>query len=112
MALRTMGGICALAAAVLIPAQPTLAVERHVPGMYPTIQAAIDACVDGDEVIIAPASYTGAGNRDIDFLGKAIVVRSTDPSDPNVIAATIINCGGTEADPHRGFCFQNGTDTS
>jgi len=49
--------------------------EIHVPRDYPTIQAAVNAAVDGDEVIVAPGTYTGEGNRDIDFLGKAITVR-------------------------------------
>lgn len=66
--------------------------RRLVPGAYATIQAAIDAAVEGDVVIISPGSYKGPGNRDVDFKGKAITVRSTDPEDPNVVAATIIDC--------------------
>jgi len=86
-----------------------LAVERWVPSPnYPTIQSAIDACSAGDEVIIEPNTYTGDGNRDLDFGGRAITVRSTDPDDPNVVAATVIDCGGTEADRHRGFHFYSG----
>jgi len=80
---------------------------RLVPDEYATIQDAIDACVDGDVVIIAPDTYTGDGNRDIDFGGKAITVRSIDPNDPNTVAATIIDCNGTEEEPHRGFYFHN-----
>ncbi len=82
------------------------ATELHVPASYPTIQAAIDAAVAGDEVVIAPGTYTGDGNRDLDYGGKAITVRSTDPNDPNVVAATVINCQGTPTEPHRGFIFQ------
>jgi len=73
--------------------------------VHPTIQAAIDAVNEGDEVILAPSTFTGAGNRDLRFNGKAVTVRGTDPNDANVVAATVIDCGGSEADPHRGFIF-------
>jgi serine protease AprX len=72
-----------------------------------TIQEAIDAAEDGDTVIIEPGYYTGNGNRDLDFKGKAITVRSVDPNDPDVVASTIIVCQGSESEPHRGFYFHN-----
>jgi len=90
-------------------------VERHVPSPdYPTIQSAIDGCSDGDVVIIAPGTYGGVGNRDLDYSNglpagqtRAITVRGEDPDDPNVVAATVIDCEGAETDPHRGFYFHN-----
>jgi len=89
------------------------AATRHVPAEYPTIQSAINDCNHGDTVIVEPNTYTGPGNRDIDFKGLAITVRSTDPCDPDVVAATVIYCNGTESEPHRGFYFHNGeTQTS
>ncbi len=81
------------------------AVERHVPGEYATIQAAIDASSITDTVIVAPGVYTGTGNRDIQFRGKVITVRSVDPWDPNIVAGTVIDCQGSPSETHRGFYF-------
>jgi len=83
-----------------------------VPFPYPTIQDAIDAASDGDTVVVHPGTYTGAGNRDLDFNGLAITVRSGDPDEDSVVAATIINCAGSAASPHRAFIFQSGEDTN
>ena len=88
------------------------ATERLVPDQYETIQAAIDDCDDGDVVMLAPGTYTGDGNRDIDFHGKAITVRSTDPNNPDIVATTIIDCNGTHEHPHRGFYFHSREDAS
>jgi hypothetical protein len=48
----------------------------HVPGHYATIQAAVDAASNGEVVVLADGTYTGAGNRNITAQGKALVVRS------------------------------------
>ncbi len=101
-----------IAIAGLLISSSAAAVERHVPSAYPTIQSAIDASEDGDEVVIAPGTYRGEGNRDLDYAGRAITVRSTDPNDPTLVAATVIDCQGTEEDPHRGFHFHSGEDAN
>ena len=79
---------------------------------YPSIQAAIDAAVGGDVIILAPGTFGGDGNRDLDFKGKAITLCSTDPNDPNIVAATIIDCNGSEGHCHRGFYFHSGEDAN
>ena len=70
---------------------------------YATIQAAITAASAGDVVIVADGTYTGAGNRDIDFNGKALLLRSE-----NGAANCTIDCEGTSSEHHRGFIFQKG----
>ena len=82
-----------------------ITVDDDGPADFATIQAAIDDANNSDVVIVAEGTYRGLGNRDIDFKGKAITVRSKDPNDPGVVERTVIDCQGTEKDPHRGFYF-------
>ena len=74
------------------PVADVIFVYPNGTGHYPTIQAAINAATDGVEVVLMPGTYTGEGNRDLNFGGKAITVMSTDPQDPTTVAATIIDC--------------------
>jgi predicted outer membrane repeat protein len=76
-------------------------------GDYPTIQDAIDDACDGDVIYLFPGTYTGSNNTDIDFLGKSITVQSVAPDFPSIVAATIIDCNGSEAEPHQGFYFHS-----
>jgi len=78
---------------ILLYATTTL----HVPSNYPTIQAAIDALkMDNFTIKVADGVYTGAGNTNINFKGKAITVKSE-----NGPANCIIDCENKA----RGFIF-------
>jgi parallel beta-helix repeat protein len=67
---------------------------------YDRIQHAINEAVSGDEIVIGEGTYF----ENINFSGKNLTLRSTDPDDPVVVAATIIN--GSE----RAVTFSRGED--
>ncbi|MHC4154082.1 MAG: right-handed parallel beta-helix repeat-containing protein [Planctomycetota bacterium] len=58
---------------------------------YETIQGAIDNANADDEIVVYPDTY----NEHIEFGSTAITVRSMDPDDASVVAATIIDGDGS-----------------
>jgi hypothetical protein len=104
---------CALIAWTLLAVVPsvssakTLHVSQDSKTGFNTIQAAVDAAVDGDIIVIDAGIYTGPGNRDIDLRGKAITIQGADPANSDVVEATVIDCQGSDKSPHRGFYLAN-----
>ncbi len=88
---------------VLLLATSAFGATLHIPADYATIQAGISATQPGDTVLVAPGTYSGPGNRGLDFGGTDLVLRSTAGAD-----ATVIDCAASEADPARGFYLHNG----
>ncbi len=77
----------------------SLAANLTVPSApYPTIQDAIDAADPNDVITVSDGTYTGTGNKNLDFGGKAITVQSL-----NGRENCIIDC----QDDGRGFYFHN-----
>jgi len=82
----------------------TLFVYPDGHGSYPTIQSALDAASPGDTVLLGDGVFTGDGNRDLDYLGKPLLV-TAESGEPE---QCIIDCEGSETEPHRAFLFHNG----
>jgi len=75
----------------------------RVPGDQPTIQEGVSAVGVGDTVLVAPGTYTGPLNRDIDFGGTNLVLVSEFGA-----GLTIMDCSSAG----RGFLFASGEDST
>ncbi|MFC1677741.1 choice-of-anchor D domain-containing protein [Planctomycetota bacterium] len=73
---------------------------------FHNIKDAISFSGYGDVIVVNSGDYTGPDNRGLDFMGKVITIRSTNPNDPNIVAETIINCEGVD----RAFLFSKAED--
>jgi len=97
----------------ILSSSPALTATIHVPADQSTIQAGIVAAVDGDLVLVAPGTYF----ENIDFIGKAITVRSEARDDVTIVdggqAGTVVTfiSGEMEESIIDGFTIQNGSGT-
>ncbi len=81
-----------------------------------TIQAGIDIAVPGDLVAVAPATYTGAGNKNLMLYGRAITIRATYGPETCIIdcqgvgRAFTLDGGETSNSVIDGFTITNGRE--
>ena len=108
----TASVLSALLAALVAPA--SLAAELVVPDQFTTVQAAIDASVNGDTVLVRAGTYITR----LDLRGRRIHLKSElGPAatfiDPQGQGGVVINCdeGETNQTIIEGFTVRNGLDS-
>lgn len=103
----------AVAACVVAAAPAAASNVLEVPVAFPTIQAAIDAATNGDEVLVDPGTYF----ENIDFKGKSITVMSLQGAGVTTIdggsVAPVVNFSNGEPASAvlQGFTIQHGYPT-
>jgi hypothetical protein len=70
-------------------------------GDAPTIRAGVDSASNGDILLLDDGVYTGSGNNEVSYYGKAITISSSsgNPFD------CVIDCQGNSNNYKRGFLF-------
>jgi len=95
----------AAAVAVSWPAlAATWIVHPDGTGDFPTIRAAVEGASSGDVIELADGIFAGEGNRDVDLLGKTLVIRSASGNS----SSCILDCGGGPGVLGRAFLLQSG----
>ncbi|HSN87058.1 MAG TPA: right-handed parallel beta-helix repeat-containing protein [Thermoanaerobaculia bacterium] len=108
-----MSGLAAVAVWTVL-ALPAGAATINVPGDQPTIQAAINAAVAGDVVVVAPGTY----QENVNFGGKAITVRSSSGPAVTIVdgqqlgSVVTFATGEGRSSVLRGFTLKNGRSSS
>ncbi len=100
--MRTLAATMALLLAAVLADAATITVDWAGSGDYLTIQEGLDAADSGDTVLDHPGTYTGHLNRDLDFGGRGITLRSSSGAE-----STVINC----QDAGRAVLFDDGEDS-
>ena len=66
-----------------------LTVDDDGPADFSSLQLAVDAAFNGDEIQVAPGTYTSTDLQVVDLRGKAILLRST--GGPEVTFIDVLN---------------------
>ena len=103
-----------LAVASVASQAATIHVDCSGQGDYLTIQEGVDAATYGDTVLVAPGTYTGELNRNIDFDGRIISLLADAGRDATVIdcqsegRAFVFSSAESYAAKVEGFTIRNG----
>ena len=81
---------------------------------YTTIQQALDAASDGDEILVGPGTYTSTSDNVVNTLGKNVWLHSTHGPEQTIIdgqglrRGILTNSGESSQMVIKGFTIQNG----
>jgi hypothetical protein len=106
-----VGAVLSVASPILFRAASAAVITVHPDGSgdYARIQQALDAASPGDTVLLGDGAFVGWGNRDLEFRGKPLLLRSQS-GDP---ARCILDCDAEGSGlVLRGFVFEAGEDSS
>lgn len=79
---RTVVVLSALLLPTALCAADVLTVDDDGPADFDSIQAAIDAASDGDEILVADGTYRSDGDQVVDPRGKRILIRAREGASP------------------------------
>jgi hypothetical protein len=111
---RTLALSIGIALAVSTCASSGIVIVDPSGAGYATIQAGINAALEGDIVLVLPATYRGPWNRDLALHGKNIVLLSFYGPETTIIDCEGMCCGITleagidSTSVIDGFTFRNG----
>lgn len=86
----------------------TWTVSADGTGDFATITEAVGGADEGDVIELTPGTFTGAGNRNIDFGGRNLTLRAANGD----AGSTVLDAEGTAVDPRRVFLFTGGEGAS
>ena len=84
--------------------EPVGTATIRVPDDLSTLQEAIFAAGSGDTILLTEPSYSGQGNRDLNFYGRSLVLMA----DPDLEETPVVDCGGSLTAPHGFLHLRNG----
>lgn len=100
--MRHLLGVVLMCVCATLATAETYVVNPEGTGDYPTIQAAIDAAIEGDVIALTDGIYTGDGNWDIIWPEKEITIESQS-GDPQ---ACLLDCQGGPGGSHFGMLIE------
>ena len=114
-----LSSIILIALAIASTTSPALAriltVNADGTAQYTTIQAAFNAVLSGDEILVEPGVYTGTGNVVVNMLGKTVLLHSSAGPENTIIdgqnVRAGIRCIATGNATIQGFTIRNGFGT-